>query len=201
MNSAWPPSWGGGEKWTVEAAEWFHERGNEVTVIGRPQSKLIAAARGRHLTVREHRFGGDLDPFAIRKARKILQDTRAELAVVNFNKEAWQFGRAALWLKIPVVARHGFPLFRQSRLHKWLAEHILTYLIVNARSIRDQYAEWGFDVSRVTVIHNGVNPLSQREGQLRQRFRIAENDLLILAAGRIEPQKRLDRARTIAAQT
>ena len=71
VNSAWPQSWGGGEKWTVEAAEWFQQRGDEICVIGRLHSKFIAAARGRDLPVLESRFGGDFDPLAMLRAKKI----------------------------------------------------------------------------------------------------------------------------------
>lgn len=193
VNSAWQQSWGGGEKWTVEAAEWFRERGDEVLVIGRADSKLIAAAQDRILPVIEHRFGGDFDPFAILKARKLLKEFDAELAVVNFNREAWQFGLGAKTLKIPVVARHGFPLLRKSLHHRQLTRNVLTQLVVNARTIKERYTNLGFDTSRVEVIHNGVKFRSQRRGELRRRFGIATDDLLILAAGRVESQKRFDR--------
>lgn len=193
VNSAWPESWGGGEKWTVEAAEWFRERGDEVSVIGRAHSKLIAAAQKRNLSVVEHRFGGDFDPLTILKARQLLKEFDAELSVVNFNKEAWQFGLAAKTLKIPVVARHGFPLLRKSLHHRQLTRNVLTKLVVNAGIIKEQYAVLGFDTADITVIHNGVKFRSQRSGELRRRFGIASDDLLILAAGRVESQKRFDR--------
>ena len=198
VNSAWPPGWGGGEKWTVEAAEWFLRRGDDVCVIGRPQSKLIGAARGRQLPVIEYRFGGDFDPFAMMKARALLSEAKAEMVVVNFNKEAWQFGLAARKLRLPVVARHGFPLLRSTMHHRTLARRILTRLVVNASSIREGYAQMGFDVSNVAVIHNGVRTIPQRTGELRQRFSVADGVPLIVAAGRIESQKRFDRVLQIA---
>lgn len=198
VNSSWPQSWGGGEKWTVEAAQWFQQRGDEICVIGRPRSKLIAAAQGRNLKTIEYRFGGDFDPLAILKARKLLHEANAELAVVNFNKEAWQFGLASKRLKIPIIARHGFPLLRDTVHHRRLVQNVLTRLIVNARSIKDNYAHLGFDVSRVKVIHNGVQFLTQRQGELRRRFNIQPDEILILAAGRIESQKRFDRVIEIA---
>jgi glycosyltransferase involved in cell wall biosynthesis len=193
VNSAWPASWGGGEKWTVEAAEWFRDRRDEICVIGRPQSKLLAAARGRNLPVHEHRFGGDFDPLAIVRARRLLREFSPDLIVVNFNKEAWQFGLAAKKLEIPVIARHGFPLLRNTMHHRRLVDKVISQLVVNARTIRDQYASLGFDMTDVPVIHNGVKFLPQRAGELRKRFAIANAAPLILAAGRIESQKRFDR--------
>jgi glycosyltransferase involved in cell wall biosynthesis len=177
----------------VEAAEWFRERGDEILIIGRPQSKLVAAARGRNLPVQEQRFGGDFDPLAILKTRKLIKDFVPDLIVVNFNKEAWQFGLAARKLKIPVIARHGFPLLRNSLHHRQLVEKVLTRLVVNARSIRDHYKKLGFDVVNVPVIHNGVKFLPQRKGELRRRISTTASDPLVVAAGRVESQKRFDR--------
>jgi glycosyltransferase involved in cell wall biosynthesis len=198
VNSAWPASWGGGEKWTVEAAEWFRERGDDVTVIGRPNSKLLDAARGRNLPTVEHRFGGDFDPVAIYAAHQRLRESQAELVVVNFNKEAWQFGLAAKRLKIPVIARHGFPLLRNTFHHRQLASSILSRLVVNAQAIKDEYANLGFNVGAVKVIHNGVKLVPQNKGELRRRFDLSPDRFLILAAGRIESQKRFERVLDIA---
>jgi glycosyltransferase involved in cell wall biosynthesis len=200
VNSAWPPSWGGGEKWTVEAAEWFRDNGHDVMVVGRPRSKLVAAATGRGLLAKEHHFRGDVDPWALHRARRLLAGFRPDLVVVNFNKEAWQFGIPSKRLGIPVIARHGFPLFRPSLHHRRLATSILTRLVVNARSIRDEYASLGFDMSRTVIIHNGVKPIPQRSGELRRRFEISPDDLLVLAAGRVESQKRFDQVISAAAE-
>ena len=198
VNSAWAASWGGGEKWTVEAADWFRAQGHEIIVVGRPRSKLIAAAQGRNLPVVEFHFGGDFDPFATARAKRILSEHQVELAIVNFNKEAWLFGRAARKLKIPLVARHGFPLLRNTLHHRRLVEHLITRLVVNAQAIKAEYAQSGFDVSDVRIIHNGVAFMEQRRGELRKRFDISPDNMLILAAGRIESQKRFDRVLEIA---
>jgi glycosyltransferase involved in cell wall biosynthesis len=199
VNSAWPQSWGGGEKWTVEAATWFQAHGHESLVVGRPDSRLTQAARERGLACVETSFGGDFDPLAVLRARRILKSHRADLVVVNFNKEAWQFSLAAKTLGIPVVARHGFPLLRNSFHHRQLLR-LLNRLVVNAASIRDEYAALGLPVSGIDVIHNGTAIVQQKRGELRQRFGIQPDELLVLAAGRLESQKRFDRLIEIAAR-
>jgi len=200
VNSAWPQSWGGGEKWTVEAAAWLRERGHAVHVVARPRSRLVAAARQRDLPCVDTIFGGDFDPLATMRARRILQDTQAELVVVNFNKEAWQFGFAGKLLGVPVVARHGFPLLKRKSSHRFLARRLLTRLVVNAASIRDGYSRLGFDTRHVPVIFNGVQSVTQHRGELRRRFSIPENARLLVGAGRLESQKRFDRLIEIAAR-
>jgi len=174
--------------------------GHEVVVVGRPDSRLAASARARGLRTCETRFGGDYDPCAFARARRILAAEKPSIVVVNFNKEAWQFGLAAQALHIPVVARHGFPLLRRALHHKLLMRGVLTRLIVNAESIRERYRMLGFPADGIAVIHNGVPLSPQKAGELRERFGVSGNDSLIVGAGRLESQKRFDRLIEIAAR-
>lgn len=198
VNSAWPESWGGGEKWTIEAAAWLRDQRHQVAVLGWPDSLLIQAARRRELESIEFKFAGDFDPFAISRAKRVLKQFRPDCLIVNFNKEAWLFGRPARALKIPVVARHGFPLLQNKLHHRYLLKHVITKLIVNAKSIREGYIEAGLAAENAEIILNGVQETEQKTGELRQRFSIQKDELLVLAAGRMEAQKRFDRVIEIA---
>ncbi|RPH95004.1 glycosyltransferase [candidate division KSB1 bacterium] len=193
VNSAWPQSWGGGEKWFVEAVRWFSARGHDVRLVGRPHSRLCETARSLGFDVRETVFGGDFDPLAVLRAREIIAEFRPDLIVVNFNKEACQFGFAAKARHLPLVARHGFPLFKNRFHHRLLLKHFITRLIVNAADLREEYRRMGFPTDEVDVILNGTAVIEQRRGELRKRFQIAPDDLLILAAGRLESQKKFNR--------
>ena len=192
VNSAWAASWGGGEKWTVEAAAWFSEHGDDVLVIGRPKSRVTQAASARNLQAEETPFGGDFDPLAVNRARKLLRDFRADLVMVNFNKEAWQFGLAAKLLRIPIVARHGFPLLSNKIHHQLLLQAVFDKLVVNATEIRADYEKLGLPVAGIDVIHNGTRILPPKPGELRKRFDISDSRRIVLGAGRLESQKRFD---------
>jgi glycosyltransferase involved in cell wall biosynthesis len=193
VNSAWPQSWGGGEKWTVDAAAWLQDCGHKILVAAREQSRLAEAARTRNLAVVETKFGGDYDPLAMLRAQRIMKDFSADLAVVNFNKEAWHFGMAGRLLGIPVVARHGLTVLGKNWRHRFLAERVITKLIVNAESIRNEYGKRGLSVSRIEVIHNGVKFVPQKSGELRKRLGLSTQTKIVLGAGRLESQKRFDR--------
>ncbi|MBI5060296.1 glycosyltransferase [candidate division KSB1 bacterium] len=192
VNSAWPASWGGGEKWTIEAARWFSAQGESVHVVGWPGSRLVSQAREFGLDAVEFRFRGDFDPRARMAAARLLTALTPDLIVVNFNKEVWTFGSAARRRGIPVVARHGFPLLRNTWHHRYAFARHISRLIVNADSIRDDYRGLGLDVSTVRVIHNGVRPVEQQRGALRRQLGVGTDDILIASAGRIETQKRFD---------
>ena len=200
VNSAWPQSWGGGEKWTVEAACWFQEQRHAVAVAARPKSLLSESASRRGLETFELSFGGDFDPFAVRRARRLLKAYRPDAVLVNFNKEAWQFGFAARALRIPMIARHGFPLLRNSLHHRYLLNKLITRLIVNAASIREHYRDLGLPVEDADVILNGVRGVEQKRGELRGRYEIESDQTLVVAAGRVESQKRFDRVIELASQ-
>jgi glycosyltransferase involved in cell wall biosynthesis len=200
VNSAWAESWGGGEKWTVEAAQWFRAKGHESCVVGRPGSRLLAAAEAKGLRTVSNAFGGDLAPTAILKARQIIRDSGANLVVVNFNKEAWLFGIAAKVREVPVVARHGFPLLRKGMYHRFLMTCLIDKLIVNAAAIKEWYRALDLPVDDIEVIHNGTALETQKTGELRKRFDVQADELLVLGAGRLESQKRFERFLEIAAR-
>ena len=156
-----------------------------------PSSLVVKAAQERGVLFEELRFGGDFDPFALTRVRRLLKTHRPHLIVVNFNKEAWHFGIARKLLDIPLVARHGFPLIRNSLHHRFLLTRLMDKLIVNAESIRDEYARLGLPTQGIEVIHNGVSETQQSKGELRRRCGIADDELLIVGAGRLESQKKL----------
>jgi glycosyltransferase involved in cell wall biosynthesis len=200
VNSAWPPNWGGGEKWFVEAAVWFRGNSHHVRLVGRPDSRVVRAARARGVDAVETPFGGDFDLRAVARARKIITAFEPQIILVNFNKEAFHFGLAARKMGIPVVARHGLPLWKARVHHRWLARRLLAGVIVNAASLWEEYRALGIAPRYVAVIPNGVEIVEQKSGELRRRFGIADDHRFIVAAGRLESQKRLERVIEIVAR-
>lgn len=198
VNSALPTMWGGGEMWFTEASQWFSERGHQVCVVGRPRSRFLDAVRGTGVDTIGFDFGGDYDPIAIAKAWSLQNTVRPDIVLVNFNKEAWLFGRGAKLLRRPVVARHGLTLFKDKLVHRLVYRWHMDRVIVNASSIREDYSRRGFDTSKVTVILNGVRETPRRDGELRDMLGVPPGTLLVGAAGRLNEQKRFDRFIRIA---
>lgn len=199
VNSIAADVWGGGEKWYVEAAAWFTEHGHPATLVGRPGARMLAAAAARGVAVREFGFGGDYDPFATLRALATLWRSGADAVLVNFNKEAWLFGRAASLLRRPLVVRHGLTVLRPKVVHRLLVRAHVSRMVVNARSIRDHYRSLGFDTRRIEVICNGIRPVAlQPAGSLHDRLGVPRSTPLVVTAGRMDGQKRLDRFVEIA---
>jgi glycosyltransferase involved in cell wall biosynthesis len=198
VNSATASMWGGGEMWFCEAARWFTNAGHIVRVVGRPESRFLGAVRDSNLDAIDFDFGGDYDPFAMWSAFRIQSEFRSDLVFVNFNKDAWLFGRGAKLRRCPTVARHGLTLFKDKFVHKFVYRMHMDRVVVNAPSIRDDYARLGFDTSKISVILNGVRPVPARPGELRASLGIPRDTLLVGAAGRLDSQKRFDRYLRIA---
>ena len=192
VNSAIPSMFGGGEKWFVEAAVGLSDRGHDVVLVGRPSSRLLETAAARGVATREFGFGGDFDPVASWRAFSMLRAVRPDVVLVNFNKDAWLFGRGAKLLGIPLVARHGLMAykgkFHYRLLHRWHVDR----LVVNAPAILDHYRSLGFDVSDARVILNGVTPPEPKPGELRRRYGLPDDVPVVVTFGRLALQKRLD---------
>lgn len=199
VNSATATMWGGGEMWFTEAARWFAARGHTVQVVGRPGSRFLAAVRASGLDAVEFDFGGDYDPFASVAALRLQWRFRPDCVLVNFNKDAWLFGRGAKLMRRPVVARHGLTLFKDKPVHHLVYRWHMDRVIVNATAIREDYARLGFDTGKISVILNGVREVEARPGELRAMLGVDEDALLVGAVGRLDPQKRFDRYLRVAA--
>ena len=183
---------GGGEKWFVEAARGLADRGHRLTIVGRPGSRLLATAAERGIGTLEFGFGGDFDPLASMRAARLLRRARPDVLLVNFNKDAWLFGRGARLLGIPLVARHGLMAykgkFHYRLLHRWHVDR----LVVNAPAILDHYRALGFDVDDARVILNGVRVPEPKPGELRARYGLPPAAPVVVTFGRLARQKQLD---------
>ena len=198
VNSAAATMWGGGEMWFTEAARWFSGRGHTVQVVGRRGSRFLEAIRESGLDGVEFDFGGDYDPIATLRALALQMRFVPDVVLVNFNKDAWLFGRGARLMRRRTVARHGLTLFKDKRVHRMVYGWHMDRVIVNAPSIKADYDRLGFDTGKITVILNGVRPIEPRPGELRKMLGLPEGTLLVGAAGRLDPQKRFDRFVRIA---
>lgn len=200
VNSAAPDLWGGGEKWFVEAAQWFKERGHQVNLLATANSRLMKRAQECGIETGTFHLGGDFDPRGVLRARRILMDTRADVVLTNFNKESWHYGVAGKLLRVPIVARHGFTLWSDKFHHRFLAQRVVSGVIANAENILEHYRSIGIQPRRSTVIHNGVRNAPLQPGVLREALGIGADTLLLVAAGRLEEQKRFDKLLKFAAE-
>ena len=114
-------------------------------------------------TQRDTRLLAQLYEVPVQIDRK-LSAGAAQIRVVE------RFGRGAKLRRCPTVARHGLTLFKDKFVHKFVYRMHMDRVVVNAPSIRDDYARLGFDTSKISVILNGVRPVPARRLPPRPRI-------------------------------
>lgn len=189
INSIGKNKFGGGEKWMVNAAKGLTERGHNVVMASRKNSRLLkyAAEKGVHTEVMTIR--GDFSPLATLKIASWMKQHETDVLICNLNKDVRVAGLAARLVGRPVVlARHGMLLCSKKWKHKLTLTRLTDGIITNSQTIRKAYAEYGwFSENFVKVIYNGlVIPEKVTPFDFASRF---PGKKIIYSAGRLSKQK------------
>ncbi|CAD74857.1 MAG TPA: glycosyl transferase family 1 [Rhodopirellula baltica] len=193
---------GGAEKQVVLLAKGLHELGHDVRVFlltrdGHRSEDLRAA--GVPVVLIGKRF--KMDPTALFRLKKQLVDFAPDI-VHTWLFAANSFGRvAAKWAGVPVIIasercvdpwKTGWHFLIDRRLQK-ISQAITT----NSSGVQDFYAANGLDPAQFVVIPNGVESIDSTKTQAIdreeafRRLEVASERRLIVAVGRLWPQKRI----------
>lgn len=193
---------GGAEKQVVLLAKGLHELGHDVRVFlltrdGHRSEDLRAA--GVPVVLIGKRF--KMDPTALFRLKKQLVDFAPDI-VHTWLFAANSFGRvAAKWAGVPVIIasercvdpwKTGWHFLIDRRLQK-ISQAITT----NSSGVQDFYAANGLDPAQFVVIPNGVESIDSTKTQAIdreeafRRLEVASGRRLIVAVGRLWPQKRI----------
>jgi glycosyltransferase involved in cell wall biosynthesis len=134
------PFWGGGEKWHLEAALRFRNRGHDVVVLGHPGSPLVLKARDHGLATAEFGLGNAsaLNPAILWRLVRFFHDRRIEAVVFNGPLDLKAGGLAALMAGVPRrVYRRGLALPTRNRwTNRYLFNRVLTHIVPNSKATR-----------------------------------------------------------------
>ncbi|GAB5512561.1 glycosyltransferase family 4 protein [Rhodopirellula baltica] len=193
---------GGAEKQVVLLAKGLRELGHDVRVFlltrdGHRSEELRAA--GVPVVLIGKRF--KMDPTALIRLKKQLVDFAPDI-VHTWLFAANSFGRvAAKWAGVPVIIasercvdpwKTGWHFLIDRRLQK-ISQAITT----NSSGVQDFYAANGLDPAQFVVIPNGVESIDSTKTQAIdreeafRRLEVASERRLIVAVGRLWPQKRI----------
>lgn len=189
INSIGRNKFGGGEKWMVNAAKGLTDRGHNVVLASKRNSRLLQYASGRGVRTEAMEIRGDFSPLATLKIARWMKRHQTDILICNLNKDVRVAGLAARLVGHPVVlARHGMLLCSRKWKHKLSLTRLTDGIITNSRTIRAAYAEYGwFDADFVKVIYNGlVIPGNITPYDFASRF---PGKKIIYSAGRLSKQK------------
>lgn len=158
------PFWGGGEKWHLEAARRFRDRGHDVVVLGHPGSPLVAKARDHGLITAEFALGNAsaLNPVALWRLVRFFRDRRIDAVVFNGPADIKAGGLAARAAGVPRrVYRRGLALPTRNRwTNRYLYSRVLTHIVPNSQATkRIMFQDLALDLpdDRIRVITNGID--------------------------------------------
>lgn len=189
INSIAKKKFGGGEKWMITAAKGLHDRGHEIIVGGKTDSRFISAAKKAGLLIEYFNIRWDFGPINTIKIARFLKKEAIEVLICNLNKDVRVAGLGAKLVKDTVaIARHGVLLSGKKWKHKITLTKLLDGILTNAANIKQIYQSYGwFKNDFVHVIYNGVEDKSHvKPFDFSRQF---INKKIIFSAGRLAEQK------------
>jgi len=158
-------TWGGGERWHFENAEYAHHRGFNVRVVCSKKSSLHEKAIKAGIPC----FPVDisnvsfLNPQKVHKLKRYFTSNRLDVVIFNGPADLKTAGIAAFCAKVPVrIYRRGLATAPHAGLfNHFLFTKVVTDFIVNSKATASQLfskSEKSKQKASVHVLYNGVEP-------------------------------------------
>ncbi len=190
-------TWGGGEKWMLDAATGLAARDHAVTIAARPGSAIHERAIEAGVTVLPVPFRGDLDAVSFGRVWRWCRVHRPDALVLNMDRVLRTAGTAARAAGVRVVLpRRGseFPL-KDGLLYRWTYRRVATGVIVNsqatARSLVSRI-DWR-PAGRIRVLPNGIDPARFRSvrprAEVREELGVAQDAPVLIVVGELTTRK------------
>ncbi len=194
FNSIHKEIWGGGEKSMTTTAAGLRDKGHQVTVAGREDSRFLQKASDLDLPILPLKIGSDFSLPVILKLAKFFKKYKIDIALVAFNKDVKLAGLAARISNNPVIIpKHGLPILTDKWIDKLIVKFLISGIIVNATAFKSQYVSYGWvNPDLVRVINNGLQtdvPLINNKEEVRQKYDLPDTTPVVGIFGRLSGQK------------
>ena len=195
--------WAGNEKWTLRAAETLLSRGHRVALAVRDR-RVWTERLSSDLELIKLRFLNDADLRTVLALRRIIRERKVDVFLPTRSRDYWLGGWACMGTDAVYVMRNGITRdLRHTPKERLRYGSFPDGIIVNAEAVRQSLIHYPWvKADRVRVIYNGVDtppcpptewrgekgntpPCPPAEAEGKKNF-------LIIAAGRVETDKRFD---------
>lgn len=173
----------------IIAAKGLHDKGHEIIIAGKSNSRFVNAAQKVGLRTEDFNIRGDFGPINTIKIARFLKNEAVEVLICNLNKDVRVAGLGANFVKDTVViARHGVLLSGKKWKHKITLTKLLDGILTNAENLKSIYQSYDwFENDFVHVVYNGIEDKSHiTPFDFSNQF---PNKKIIFSAGRLVEQK------------
>jgi glycosyltransferase involved in cell wall biosynthesis len=191
-------TWGGGEKFYLENAVGFKEKGYN-TLVACDDHSILSQKIFSHdlvkLSVNNVKNLSFLNPFRLYKVYLLLKENDIDTLIFSTSQDLKLGGIAAKLARVnKIIYRRGLahPI-RGSFLNKFLLKHVITHIFANSeetkRTIRENLRSQ-IPENKITVLYNGIKTSKvDTETQLEEIKRNNPKEIILGNAGRLSKQK------------
>ena len=192
-------TYGGMEEWIRLVGAGLHQKGHNVYISGRGDSKFLKRVSADNPEIEQIplNISGDFNPVTIAKIYSEIKLRQIDIILVNFNKDLRLGGLAAKLEKdCKVIWSLGLDITKDSLVHKVLTPKLVDGVIVPSKALRDQITRFDYITSeQVEVIPIGIpaanlqiEKKAAREKVL-EKFGLNENAFICVTSGRLADEK------------
>ncbi|PLX82021.1 MAG: glycosyltransferase family 1 protein, partial [Desulfuromonas sp.] len=189
-------TWGGGEKWHLDAAMALAAPRFHVLAGVHPGSDLQKRLVDAGIESRAFTIGNLslLNPVRLGQLYRWFRTEAVETVILNLPSDLKVAGVAARLAGVPrIIYRRGSAIpVRNTLLNRWLFRHVVTDVIANSKETKQTILARNsrlIDPSRIRVIYNGIDPADYLTGPPTARTGTVDDPLVLGTAGRLSRQK------------
>jgi glycosyltransferase involved in cell wall biosynthesis len=200
---------GGAQKVLLDQADWFHQQGHQVFAAfiydkENLRDRWQAESNVPIIDLKAHQKDGNFFVNGILLVRGLFSlwrlIRREKIQVIEtFTHDSNMLALPVAWLAgvpVRIATHHGvienFPRWRET-IHTWMVNHnIAQSLVVVSSRIKQQAILEGVAAKRISVIQNGITPISIEgvdKSTVRKEAGLKDEDLFLLSVGRLVYQK------------
>jgi glycosyltransferase involved in cell wall biosynthesis len=186
-------TWGGGEKWHLEHAQYLSKSGDQVQVLAQKGSELIKKASQKELQIKKLSINNLswLNPLRFIKLYLFFRREKPDALIMNFSNDLKVAGPAAKLAGISkIIYRRGSAIpIRNTLLNRFLYKYCLTNILANSEETKRTILQNNptlFPEEKISIIYNGIDTCIQK-------IKPTENEIPVIGnLGRMVRQKRQD---------
>lgn len=156
--------WGGGEKWHLDHAKAFAEKGHQVIVVSNTNSELLNRANCNNIKTKAFNISNlsFLNPLKRHKIYRYFRDEKFDILVMNFSKDLKTAAYVAKKAGIKkIIYRRGSDIpIKNSPLNRYLFRKCITHIIANSEATKRSILLNNknlFPADKIKVLYNGIS--------------------------------------------